>query len=718
MSAESTGVSSTPQRSPSCSTLTEVSHQTDPSERRYELSDFMPIGGTIGTGSFGAVQKVAHRGSADIFAMKVIQKSKIEEHRMTPYLFREVRTQLRLRHPHILRLFYYFEDGDAVHLLLEYASEGSLFSLMRKRRRLTESEAAPIFAGVTSALDHLHAHGIIHRDVKPENILMCSGGVPKLADFGWCAEVADGGPRNTFCGTWDYLAPEMVSSESHGFSVDLWALGVLLHEVLLGSVPFVGKTQAETLAKISTADFRLPEALAPLAGDLIRRLLVRERHKRLPLADVLQHAWLQEHGVAQKGVSGALAAAQAATPSEEKGQALPRQAPCSASEAERPLSPVTAPPPRGCAAAAPWPRLPAEQQCQASLEGASQQGLADKGDAWRDKEPRLGERKEAARAHAGARGRLNCVDLEDDDSGDRDGRRLPPGSHGSLSEVDLSGLEPASSSLGSRLGSDNGRRPSFRDVRDISPVVVRGVTPMMTRSTNESTSGNGLTPASCASDALTTTWAETKTFEAVRCWVRRDAPRKKSLHTDLDRTLSSTVVDALREGAAKLSAGSRDVGQACQGGRVQEDEISPISTPMGTVREVHASAQSAERQGPIDEADVWPQRDDMGRLASRTRLREMGNDPEQAAEDCKLIGNSCRQLAKQGSTPGNGTSDSGPGERPGLRCHVPDSELLAHVSDLYVEQQDLVCMPQSRSPAQPDTSLRWIAGADCLQRAR
>merc|ERR1719454_1359516 len=143
---------------------------------------------------------------------------------MTEYLAREVKTQMRLQHPNILRLHYYFEDASKVYLLLEYANGGSLFSLLRKRGRLLESEAAPIFVDVAKALDCLHNYGIVHRDLKPENILMCSGDVAKLADFGWCQEISkDGVPRHTFCGTWDYLSPEMVENEPHNHTVDIWA---------------------------------------------------------------------------------------------------------------------------------------------------------------------------------------------------------------------------------------------------------------------------------------------------------------------------------------------------------------------------------------------------------------------------------------------------------------------------------------------------------------
>jgi len=267
-----------------------------PAMRRFQLSDFVSMGEPIGSGSYGMVTKVVHKPTAEIFAMKTITKKKVLEHQMTKYLACEVKTQIKVQHPNILRLIYYFEDAQSVFLLLEYAKGGSLFSLLRKCGYLPEPEVAGLFVDVASALDYLHRNGIVHRDLKPENILMCDGNVAKLADFGWCAELnKDGGLRHTFCGTWDYLSPEMVNNEPHDFTVDIWALGVLLFEMLTGKPPFTASSQMKAMNRITRVDLQIPDVVSDLARDLISRLIVRDRRRRLGLADAVRHPWVSQY---------------------------------------------------------------------------------------------------------------------------------------------------------------------------------------------------------------------------------------------------------------------------------------------------------------------------------------------------------------------------------------------------------------------------------------
>ncbi|CAK0862022.1 unnamed protein product [Prorocentrum cordatum] len=187
-------------------------------------------------------------------------------------------------------------------MLLEFARDGSLYDMLQSGGRLREPKAAPIFSGVVSGLEHLHSKGVIHRDVKPENILICRGPtgepVAKLADFGWCAELeANEAPRHTFCGTVDYLSPEAAPPPAWDFKVDIWAAGVLLFEMLTAKPPFVGFNQALTIEAIRSADFEFPEYVSALARDLVSKLLVKERWKRPSLVEVAEHPWMHQHVV-------------------------------------------------------------------------------------------------------------------------------------------------------------------------------------------------------------------------------------------------------------------------------------------------------------------------------------------------------------------------------------------------------------------------------------
>lgn len=263
---------------------------------RSEGLESFELGEKIGNGSSGEVTKVRYKKTNEIFAMKSVPKQKVQEQGMQAYLMREVQIQMQLAHPCIVQLHYYFEDQHNVLLLLEYANGGSLFSLLRSSGQLAEADAARYFVDVALALCHLHSHTIVHRDLKPENILMC-GTSPmkaKLADFGWCAELQKDA-RTTFCGTWDYLSPEMVENQPHDSGVDIWAIGILLFEMLTGRAPFAASSQVKVVNRIINVDLQVPSSVPPLAADLMQKLIKRLPHERLGLKDALKSPWVLLH---------------------------------------------------------------------------------------------------------------------------------------------------------------------------------------------------------------------------------------------------------------------------------------------------------------------------------------------------------------------------------------------------------------------------------------
>lgn len=260
---------------------------------RYSVDDFETVEDGIGVGAAGTVRKVRRKQTGEIFAMKDIPKADVKKNELEKYLAREIKTQIRLKHPNIIRLHYYFEDREALHLLLEFAPLGSLYGMLRSGGALPEAACATIFVDVGSALDHLHGRGIVHRDLKPENVLMCEGFVAKLADFGWCAEMTEGDERRTFCGTFDYLAPEMVDNQPHDHRLDIWTLGVLLYESLTATPPFAAANQMQGLQRIIKVDLVFPSGFPLLAEDLVRKLLKLEPVDRIPLKDSMMHPWVQ-----------------------------------------------------------------------------------------------------------------------------------------------------------------------------------------------------------------------------------------------------------------------------------------------------------------------------------------------------------------------------------------------------------------------------------------
>jgi len=246
----------------------------------------------LGVGGCGVVYKVAHKLSGEIFALKVVDKLKLRVE-VEKHLAREVSTHKGVQHENIIRLHESFEDGHQLSLLLEFAPNGTLFARIRSQGRLPDEEAAQTFGCVLNALTYLHERGIAHRDVKPENVLMFPEGRAKLADFGWCAQVSTGmldgraSKRQTFCGTTEYLSPEMLDRRSHDHRVDLWAAGVLIFEMLVGNAPF------SCFKSILDVDYSLPDNLRREARVLIRGLLRGQPQDRLSARDALEHPWFK-----------------------------------------------------------------------------------------------------------------------------------------------------------------------------------------------------------------------------------------------------------------------------------------------------------------------------------------------------------------------------------------------------------------------------------------
>eukprot|EP00930_Biecheleria_cincta_P018152 TRINITY_DN14232_c2_g2_i1.p1 TRINITY_DN14232_c2_g2~~TRINITY_DN14232_c2_g2_i1.p1 ORF type:complete len:721 (-),score=164.14 TRINITY_DN14232_c2_g2_i1:26-2155(-) len=253
---------------------------------------------TLGEGSMGTVSKVLHRKSSKVFALKAIDKRRVRDHNLQAQLLEEVKTQMHLEHPNLLRCITYFEETDTVYLVLELAEGGDLYQRVRKQGALEEATAAKIFAQVCQGVKYLHDNGVIHRDLKPENILLTQDMTVKIADFGWAAKARAGAAtRSTFCGTLCMLAPEMVAGKAYDGRVDVWAVGILLYEMLTGSSPFdKGEGLMETCKAITGGlDAASLTAVPAEAHSLIRGLLHRQADERMPLEDCLRHPWVVRH---------------------------------------------------------------------------------------------------------------------------------------------------------------------------------------------------------------------------------------------------------------------------------------------------------------------------------------------------------------------------------------------------------------------------------------
>ncbi|KYN07482.1 PREDICTED: ribosomal protein S6 kinase beta-1-like [Cyphomyrmex costatus] len=240
----------------------------------------------IGKGGYGKVfqvRKITGNDSGTIFAMKVLRKALIVRNQKDTAHTRAERNILEsIKHPFIVDLKYAFQTGHKLYLILEYMCGGELFHHLNDEGIFMEDTARFYLCEITLALQHLHLQGIIYRDLKPENILLDADGHIKLTDFGLCKEhIQEGALTHTFCGTIEYMAPEILTRSGHGKAVDWWSLGSLTYDMLTGAPPFSSNSRKRTIDRILRGKLSLPAYLTADAKDLIRKLLKRQVAQRL-----------------------------------------------------------------------------------------------------------------------------------------------------------------------------------------------------------------------------------------------------------------------------------------------------------------------------------------------------------------------------------------------------------------------------------------------------
>jgi len=258
----------------------------------------------IGAGGFGRVYKVRHKVSKIVYAIKVINKQKILENELIEQMKLEVRIMYKLNHKNIIKLYDHFEDDESFYLVLEFAPKGQLYTKLKLLGRLDERLAAQYIREISSAVEYLHSLNppIIHRDIKPENILLDENECSKLCDFGWSNFDSQDRKRLTYCGTPEYLAPEMIKQAGHDESLDYWNIGVLTFELLTGKPPFEGATQAELFENIKKVKITWPKDFPKFAKDLISRLLKADPKERIKAKELMEHAWFKANPPPKKSL--------------------------------------------------------------------------------------------------------------------------------------------------------------------------------------------------------------------------------------------------------------------------------------------------------------------------------------------------------------------------------------------------------------------------------
>ncbi|KAJ1021179.1 hypothetical protein NDA16_003965 [Ustilago loliicola] len=240
----------------------------------------------IGEGTFGKVRLGLHRLTNTRVAIKQIPKAH------SASLTREIHHHRRLHHPNVMQLYEVIATEQYIWMVSELCAGGELYDYLVENEVLAEPEARRIFGQLCLAVAYVHSKGIVHRDLKLENILLDERCNVKLGDFGFTREFERNRLMDTFCGTTGYASPEMLAGKKYtGEQVDIWSLGVILYAFLCGALPFDDDDESLMKDKILRCDFEIPDCLSEEAQSLIASILQQDPSKRPSIEAILAHPW-------------------------------------------------------------------------------------------------------------------------------------------------------------------------------------------------------------------------------------------------------------------------------------------------------------------------------------------------------------------------------------------------------------------------------------------
>lgn len=248
-------------------------------KQRVSKDDFDVVC-TIGEGNYARVLLVKKKISDDYYAMKILSKDLLIERDEVEHTRTERKILECATHPFLVKMHYAFQTPESLYIVMNFANGGELFSHLKKEKRFSEERARFYAAEICLGLEYLHAGGVVYRDLKPENILLDADGNIILTDFG-LSKILKGDKTKTFCGTPEYLAPEVLLDKGHGKPVDWWSFGTLLYEMVVGIPPFYSTDVHEMYDQILHGELYIPEFAGPTITDLLVKLLVRDPTKRL-----------------------------------------------------------------------------------------------------------------------------------------------------------------------------------------------------------------------------------------------------------------------------------------------------------------------------------------------------------------------------------------------------------------------------------------------------
>lgn len=251
----------------------------------------------IGSGAYGEVFLVRDKSTFTYHAMKVVEKAVVAERRHEKHLILEKKILQCIQFPLLVSLDMAFKDNIYLYFILPYIAGGEMFTYIQKYGNFSDTLAKFYASQVVLALEYLHFCEIVHRDIKPENILIDTNGYLKLCDFGFCKVLKK--KTWTLCGTPEYLAPEVILSKGYSFTVDWWALGVLIFEMIAGNPPFFASNPNKLYERVLEGHYKCPDGMTGECKALIKGLLQVDPTKRIGslkggVFDIKSHQWFED----------------------------------------------------------------------------------------------------------------------------------------------------------------------------------------------------------------------------------------------------------------------------------------------------------------------------------------------------------------------------------------------------------------------------------------
>ncbi|CAI0467669.1 unnamed protein product [Linum tenue] len=257
------------------------------------------VGRTLGEGNFAKVKLARNLDTGHPFAIKILDKGNILNRNIADQIKREIATLKLLRHPNIVRLHEVLASKSKIYMVLDYVTGGELYDRIAFKGRLSEAEGRKLFHQLIDGVSYCHNHGVFHRDLKLENVLLDAKGRIKISDFGLSALPKHFRLLHTICGSPNYVAPEVLRNKGYdGATADVWSCGVILYVTLTGSLPFDDRNLAVLYHKIMKGEVEIPKWMSPGAGNLISRILDPNPATRITMAGIKSDPWFKQDYVA------------------------------------------------------------------------------------------------------------------------------------------------------------------------------------------------------------------------------------------------------------------------------------------------------------------------------------------------------------------------------------------------------------------------------------